>query len=242
VRDYSRAARRRPGADGYNAGVVYRFGSFVLDEDTHQLLREGSEIHLSPKAFQLLAILLSARQRALSKAELQERLWPSTFVEETNLAGLVAEIRRALQDSATTPRFLRTIHAFGYRFIGEPVETSAPAPPSSSGGRPYLVFENHHVVLMEGVNIIGRAPDATIRCDVTGVSRHHARIVLANGEATLEDLESKNGTYLQAERITSARLSEGDEIRLGKACLTFRIEPPPGATDTVGSNTGGVDR
>jgi hypothetical protein len=169
----------------------------------------------------------------VSKTALQERLWPSTFVEETNLAGLVAEIRRALDDSASQPTFVRTIYRFGYRFVGEVVETGVTSPPARLGPRPCVVYENRHIVLMEGVNVIGRAPDATIQCDVTGVSRHHARILVSKGEATLEDLASKNGTYLQDRRITSARLSEGDEIRLGKASLTFRLSPPAGATETV---------
>lgn len=213
--------------------VAYRFGRFVLDYDTRQILAEAGEIHLSPKAFELLAILLANRPRAVSKAELQERLWPSTFVEETNLAGLVAEIRRALDDSATEPVFVRTVYRFGYRFVGEVVETSVTTSARPSGPRPCLVYENRQVVLMDGVNVIGRAPDATIQCDVTGVSRHHARILVAEGDATLEDLDSKNGTYLHGTRITSARLSDGDEIRIGKASLTFRVGPPLGATETV---------
>lgn len=219
--------------------VVYRFGRFVLDYDTRQILADGGEIHLSPKAFELLALLLANRPRAVSKTELQERLWPSTFVEETNLAGLVAEIRRALDDSATEPVFVRTVYRFGYRFVGDAVETSGAGPAPRPGPRPCLVYENRQIVLMEGANVIGRAPDATIQCDVTGVSRHHARILLSQGEATLEDLESKNGTYLHGERITSARLSDGDEIHIGKACLTFRVEPPPGATETVSMYPGG---
>src|SRR5215203_2258159 len=97
-------------------GVRYRFGAFTLDPDTRQLVSNGDEIHLSPKAFDLLNFLVANRARAVSKAELQERLWPSTFVEETNLATLAAEIRRGLRDSATHPTFLRTIYAFGYRF------------------------------------------------------------------------------------------------------------------------------
>jgi DNA-binding winged helix-turn-helix (wHTH) protein len=219
--------------------VAYRFGRFELDCDTRLLLSEGDEIHLSPKAFELLSVLLSSRPRAVSKTELQERLWPSTFVEETNLAGLVAEIRRALDDSASQPAFVRTMYRFGYRFVGEVVETGAAKPPPPPGPRPCVVYENRHIVLMEGVNVIGRAPDATIQCDVTGVSRHHARILVSTGEATLEDLDSKNGTYLQDRRITSARLSEGDEIRLGKACLTFRVGPPVGATETVTTDSRG---
>ena len=219
--------------------MAYRFGRFELDYDTRQLLGEGDEIHLSPKAFELLWVLLSSRPRAVSKTELQERLWPSTFVEETNLAGLVAEIRRALDDSVGQPTFIRTIYRFGYRFVGEVVERNVTKSPAPFGPRPCVVYENRHIVLMEGVNVIGRAPDATIQCDVTGVSRHHARILVSKGEATLEDLASKNGTYLQDRRITSARLSEGDEIRLGKACLTFRIGPPAGATETVTTESRG---
>jgi DNA-binding winged helix-turn-helix (wHTH) protein len=223
-------------------GVSCRFGDFVLDYGTRQLLRDGEEVHLSPKAFELLAVLLENRPRAVSKAELLERLWPSTFVEETNLAGLVAEIRRALRDSATRPVFLRTVYRFGYRFVGEVVESDAATPAAPSGPRSCVVFENRQAMLLEGANVIGRAPDSTIRCDATGVSRHHARILVSKGVATLEDLGSKNGTYLQGQRITSAHLSDGDEIRLGNASLTFRLEPPVGPTETVAIDAGSDGR
>ncbi len=205
----------------------------MLDYDTRQLLLDGEEIHLSPKAFELLAVLIDNRPRALSKAELLERLWPSTFVEETNLAGLVAEIRRALRDSATSPVFLRTVYRFGYRFVGEVEESKATTRAAPSGPRPCLLFENRQIVLLEGSNVIGRAPDSTVRCEAPGVSRHHARILVASGVATLEDLESKNGTYLRGQRVTSARLADGDEVRLGNAILTFRLEPALGPTETV---------
>jgi len=216
--------------------VLYRFGDFVLDCDTRQLLRAGGEVHLSPKAFELLRVLLAGRPRAVSKAELLESLWPSTFVEETNLAGLAAEVRRALEDSATEPRFLRTVYRFGYRFVGDAVESGTPALPLRSGPRPRLIFENRQAVLTDGVNVIGRAPDATIQCEAAGVSRHHARILVSDGEATLEDLGSKNGTYLQRQRITSARLSDGDAIQLGKATLIFRVGPPADSTETVAAD------
>lgn len=213
--------------------MIYRFGSFILDRDTRQLLLDDAEVHLSPKAFELLTVLLVNRPRAVSKAELQERLWPSTFVEETNLAGLVAEIRRALRDAATRPTFVRTVYRFGYRFVGEVTESASAARSTPLRARPCLVLENRQLVLMEGANVIGREPDATIQCDFPGVSRYHARILVSQGEATLEDLASKNGTYLNGQRITSARLSDGDEIRLGTITLTFQIAPPMGATETV---------
>lgn len=213
--------------------MTYRFGSFTLDGDTRQLLLNDDEIHLSPKAFELLTMLLASRPRAVSKAELQQQLWPSTFVEETNLAGLVAEIRRALHDAATTPTFVRTVYRFGYRFVGEASEGGRATRAEPPRARPCLVFENRQVALMEGANVIGREPDATIQCDSPGVSRYHARIVLANGEATVEDLGSKNGTFVKGERITSARLSDGDEIRLGAVSLIFRMAPPTHPTETV---------
>lgn len=220
--------------------MAYSFGRFVLDSGTRQLLLDGDEIHVSPKAFELLTILVGNRPRAVSKVELQERLWPSTYVEETNLAGLVAEIRRALRDSATRPIFVRTVYRFGYRFVGD-VESDAPARAAGPGPRPYLVLENREAMLLEGSNVIGRAPDATVQSDAAGVSRHHARILVSTGEATLEDLGSKNGTYLRGERITSARLSDGDEIRLGTVRLTFRVKLPPGPTDTVATAPEGDD-
>lgn len=213
--------------------VSYRFGRFVLDDGTRQLLRDGDEIHLSPKAFELLATLLENRPRAVSKAQLQERLWPSTFVEETNLAGLMAELRRALCESANRPVFLRTVYRFGYRFAGDASGSDAVLSAASSGPRPCLVFGDRQALLLEGDSVIGRAPDATVQCDATGVSRHHARIVVSSGEVTLEDLGSKNGTYLNGARIASARLADGDEIRLGTARVAFRIKGPLDPTETV---------
>jgi len=72
------------------------FGAFTVRGDSRQVLRDGGEVHLSPKAFDLLQLLIVERPRALSKAFLQERLWPETFVCEANLPSLVSEIRQAI--------------------------------------------------------------------------------------------------------------------------------------------------
>jgi DNA-binding winged helix-turn-helix (wHTH) protein len=216
--------------------VRYRFGGFTLDHDTRQLLANGDEVHLSPKAFDLLALLVTNRTRAVSKAELQQRLWPSTFVEETNLATLAAEIRRALRDSAANPRFVRTVYAFGYRFVGEVTADASATSLGQTRARLWLVFERRHIPLLEGANVIGRASDAAIPIDSPGISRHHARIVVTHGEATLEDLGSKNGTHLNGSRITApCGLSDGNEIRLGAVVLTFRVASQMSATETVPS-------
>lgn len=217
--------------------MVYRFGDFTFDHDIRQLILNTSEVHLSPKAFELLAILLANRSRAVSKAELQQHLWPSTFVEETNVAGLVAEIRRALRDSASSPVFVRTVYGFGYRFVGD-VTVDTPATRSAARVKLFVVVAQREIVLMEGINVIGREPPATIQIDGRGLSRHHARIQVSDGDATLEDLGSKNGTLVNGQRITIPfRLSDGDEIRLGAISLTFRVASPASPTETVA--TGG---
>ena len=218
--------------------MVYRFGDFTFDHDVRQLTLNTAEVHLSPKAFELLALLLANRSRAVSKAELQQHLWPSTFVEETNLAGLVAEIRRALRDSASGPMFVRTVYGFGYRFVGDVTVDTLPTRPASGRVKLFVIVGQREIVLMAGVNVIGREPPATIQLDGRGLSRHHARIHVSDGDATLEDLGSKNGTHVNGRRITlPVRLSDGDEIRLGAISMTFRVASPASPTETVA--TGG---
>lgn len=212
--------------------VIYRFDRFTVDMKTRRLLRDDEEQHVSPKAFDLLLLLVENRERALSKAELQQHLWPSTFVLETNIASLVAEIRHALDDPADDPRFIRTMHRFGYWFIGPIAEDASPGAGTLSV-RYWLFWETRQIPLNPGVNILGRSADAGVWIDAPGVSRHHARISLDGTQAMLEDLGSKNGTYLRGEQITGpASLSDGDQIRLGSVVITFRIPPAAGSTET----------
>src|SRR5918994_3504107 len=99
--------------------VCARFGPFVVDLESRQLLRDADAIHLTPKAYQLLTLLIDECPRAVSKDELQQKLWPSTFVDEANLSVLVAELRSALKDEARNPRYIRTVHGFGYAFAAD---------------------------------------------------------------------------------------------------------------------------
>jgi DNA-binding winged helix-turn-helix (wHTH) protein len=220
--------------DPTRGGGVHQFDDFTVDTQTRRLLRNGEERHLSPKAFGLLVLLIDNRARALSKTELHEKLWPSTYVLETNLAGLVAEIRQALGDSAAEPRYVRTVHRFGYWFIGSIHGETSAAPVVRSPVKYWLIWETRQVPLSEGSNILGRAPDAEVWIDALGVSRHHARITLSGADATVEDLGSKNGTYVGGTRLTTpCRLSDGDQIRLGSVVITFRVPPPTGSTETT---------
>ena len=214
--------------------MTFRFGPFSLDSSTRQLLRGGAEVSLSPKAFQLLLLLVEYRSRALSRDELQQQLWPSTFVLDTNLAGVVAEVRRALGDTADAPTFVRTMHRFGYRFIGEVDEADGARDSAEPVMKYWLLWGTTQAALTEGDNIVGRGVDASVWIDAPGVSRHHARIVVRRGEAMLEDLGSKNGTYVGGRRVTTPhRLADGDQVRLGSVVITFRVPQPPGVTETA---------
>jgi len=196
-------------------------------------LRGRDEIHVSPKALDLLRILVENRSRAVSRADLQNELWPSTFVLDTNLASLVKEIRHALGDTAGDPRFVRTVHRFGYWFIGQ-LEHAVEGGDAHGAVRYWLIWEGRQLPLAAGENILGRSPDASVWIDISGVSRHHARIVVGANQVTMEDLRSKNGTYVGGRRISAASpLADGDQIRLGPVVITFRIPPPAGVTETA---------
>lgn len=216
-----------------------RFGEVVVDTDTRELLRGGRAVHLSPKAFELLCLLAGNRPKALSKAELQKRLWPDTFVMEANLSNLVGEIRAALGDHPRRPRFIRTVQRFGYAFQGEATE----ATPLNRGGEASavpacrLTWKGGRVMLGEGEHILGRDPVAEICLDSSTVSRRHARIRVAGDQAMLEDLGSKNGTFLDGQPVRSPLpLRHGSEIRLGAVRLTFRVLRPAGSTETASAS------
>lgn len=208
------------------------FGEFVLDVETRELLRGRTPIALSPKAFQLLGILVASRPKAISKRDLQERLWPNTFVVEKNLTNLIAEIRDALVDDAAQPRFIRTVHRFGYAFCEAPADRA-----SDSGAHPAarvrLTWPGGHATLSDGDHILGRDPDLELFLDSPSVSRRHARLRISGRDATLEDLGSKNGTFVGSRRIQAAvPLADGDSIRIGSVEMAFRIVEPLGSTET----------
>lgn len=215
-----------------------RIDDLTFDLDARRLLREGRELHLSPKAFELLKTLIEQRPRALSKHELHEQLWPATFVSETNLANLIAEIRDALGETARESRFIRTVHRFGYAFSGPVTEDTASgakaAPVEES--RPatsfcWLLLDGKRMALRVGENILGRESDEGIRIESPTVSRRHARISVSPDGASLEDLQSKNGTFHRGEPLTaSVALADGDEIGVGSVVMRFRMASRSTAT------------
>ena len=201
----------------------FTFGDFVLDCGTRQLLRGGQELHVSPKELALLELLLRARPRAVSRTRLRAAIWPDAHVGETSLHVLVSQLRATLGDDAHEPRFVRTVPGFGYSF---PASADADGKPAAAGQRLWLETEASSFELCEGENVLGRDEHLATRVDGPGVSRRHARVVVHAGRAVLEDLASKNGTFLDGERVVSPRaLEDGATIRLGRrASVVFRTD------------------
>lgn len=215
-----------------------QFGPFTLDLDTRQLMRDRAAIHISPKAFQLLATLVEERPKVLAKSVLQERLWPETFVAEANLSNLIAEIRGALDDDSRKPSWVRTAYGFGYAFIGDAI-TSAGAT-QSTANRPdcWLEWGPRRFPLLPGAHVIGRDADVEIRLDATTVSRRHARLTVTGHEAVLEDFGSKNGTRRGSEHVTApVHLADGDTLHFGSLLLTFHQRTVVVSTDTQAEAT-----
>lgn len=209
--------------------VQLSFANCTLDIATRELRRDGLVVHLPPKAFMLLAYLLRERPRVIPRAELDERLWPESYVGRSSLGRLIAELRAAVGDDARAPGIIRTVHGAGYAFCAE--VSSDPAPGSA---RFVLVWRDLPFALGEGEHLLGREGDCNIVVDVAGVSRHHARIQVVGRQALIGDLSSKNGTYVNRRRIAEpTALEHLDEISLGTAVLTVRRFTDSAATQTV---------
>jgi DNA-binding winged helix-turn-helix (wHTH) protein len=214
--------------------VRFDFEGFLFDGEARELRREAESVSLSPKAFQLLGLLLEARPRALSKQELHDHLWPDTHVTHTSLPRVVNELRQALEDDPKDPRFVRTVHSYGYAFKTD--DHGAPAPGTSTAPSlvPFsLLWGGRQIPLPEGETIIGRDPGCAVRIDSPKVSRHHARIRVTGSAAVIEDLGSKNGTRVGSRDVEGeVPLADGDEIEIGPAQLLFWASGA-GSTETA---------
>jgi DNA-binding winged helix-turn-helix (wHTH) protein len=180
--------------------LAVRFGPFVLDARERTLLRAGRGIHLTPKAFDLLLLLVDEAPRVVPKRELHARLWPDTFVSDATLVGLIKELRRALDAGCEGPSHIRTAHRVGYAFARA---LDADAGERHTRASHWLTVGGRPMPLREGDNVVGRDLTSTVRLDSAGVSRVHARIAITGARATIEDLGSKNGTSVCGEHVRS---------------------------------------
>jgi DNA-binding winged helix-turn-helix (wHTH) protein len=212
------------------SGVTVTFGPFEVDSDRRLLLKNGDEVHLTPKAFDLLAVLLAEAPRVVRKEELHRRLWPDTFVSDATLVGLIKELRRAVDDRDSKRPIIRTTHGVGYAFAGEFRGQLAAVSAVSC----WIVAGSRRIVLADGENLIGRDATSTVHLAAAGISRRHARVSVTGTHAVIEDLESKNGTLVNDTPATKPLvLQDGDRIQVGPIVVVYRASPSGVSTETI---------
>jgi DNA-binding winged helix-turn-helix (wHTH) protein len=220
-----------------SADRIARFGPFEADLRTGELRRDGNAIPLQELPFRILAALLERPGELVTREELRATAWPGgVFVDfEHGLNKAVNKIRRALGDGAGGARYVETLPGRGYRFMAA-VEMAGRAPRAHTARATCrILWDARTIALAEGENVIGREPDAAVWVDSSTVSRHHAVILVSGGGATLEDLGSKNGTFIGGRRVESPTpLADGDEIVVGSARMQFRCSTAPSTETAAG--------
>jgi DNA-binding winged helix-turn-helix (wHTH) protein len=197
-----------------------RFADCVLDLRARQLHRQGEVVPLEPKMYELLEVLIQRRPSVVTNNELDELLWPKVYVARTSLTRLVSELRAALGDTPHNSQIVRTVYKTGYAFCAEVTGERTPvvAPATIE-----LVWRKQFLPLPEGEHVAGRDAECALVIDSSSVSRNHARITVLAGNATVEDLLSTNGTFVNGKRVSEpTRLAPGDELSLGSEALLVR--------------------
>jgi len=121
--------------------VRYRFSEFTLSPQRRLLLRDGCEVPLIPRYFDLLLLLIERRREAVHRREIFDRAWPDVIVSESALSQAVRTIRRTLGDDSREPRFIRTVSRHGYQFVHAEVieeedDAATPAAPAVAAPPP----------------------------------------------------------------------------------------------------------
>jgi DNA-binding winged helix-turn-helix (wHTH) protein len=194
--------------------------AIVIDLGARVVRRSGTDIHLPPKAFDLLLILVRHQPNAVPHEQLHTTLWPGVHVSETSLPALVTLLRKALGDTADEGRVIRTLARVGYAFIGDATFAG-----HALAGTPIcrLVWRRRSFEVSAGESVMGRDRGCAIRIDAESVSRHHARLHASARTVSIEDLGSKNGTWVAGDRIHDpVALADGMCFRLGSE--TIRVE------------------
>lgn len=197
------------------------FGRFVLDTGRAQLFDGGTAVQLTPKAFGVLCLLAERRPDVVDKDTIAAEVWGAP-VSDASLTMVMTELRKALGDSPANPSFIRTAHRRGYAFCATAEAADEPRDPA----RVFLVVDGRRLPLRDGETVVGRDEGCGIRLDDPSVSRRHARVLVQDDHATVEDLNSTNGTLVNGRkaRAGGVALQAGDTIKIGG--VTARFDAP----------------
>ena len=226
----------------------FLFGSFALDTGARLLTCSGRPVALSTKAVDVLIHLVSKAPQVVSKADLMASVWPHRVVEDNHLTHLVADLRRVLGPPRSGA--IRTVHGVGFAFtlpIAAGRAPDAPAPAAAKvvwdlswapGSRPSFeeTWPGGRVELAAGLYTVGRSPGCRPLLTSRTVSGRHALLHVDYEAVFLEDLHSKNGTFLDGRRITSrTRVPDGGVVSIGAVAVHLRRhhEDPTASTETM---------
>jgi len=130
---------------------IYEFGPFRLDAQKRFLLRDGQPIKLFPKEFDTLLALVEASGRDMKKEELMQRIWPDSFVEESNLTTNISHLRKALGENPQQHQYIVRVPGGGYRFVADVKEVGAEKAPE-------LPVEREEMLVREPSRVAAAAP------------------------------------------------------------------------------------
>jgi DNA-binding winged helix-turn-helix (wHTH) protein len=214
-------------------------GPYVVKPSLGHVERDGSVVRVRPRVMDLLVFFAEHPGIVLPPQRLLDNVWGTRFVTYSALTRTIAELRRAMGDETERPWLLETIPKRGYRLLVNPasiVGTAPGAPPKDAGGddpsspRFWVSAGDRSVALPVGTHLLGRDESAALRLDSPWVSRRHAAINVGAGEASIVDLGSRNGTFVNGRRLQGeSPLCHGDEVRLGRSRLVvFWSNPETG--------------
>lgn len=202
----------------------FRIGDWLVEPALGQIARGQKSIRLRPRAMDVLLCLASDPGKVVSRQRLIDTVWHTVHVTDNVVSQVVTELRTALGDDARSPSYIENIPRRGYRLVAPVCRLDDGLPVAGDLSLFMLAGPGLDFTLKRGENLIGRSSGADIRVNLTQVSRLHARIVVEGRAATVEDMGSKNGTYVNGELISSpTRLELGDEIALGPHSERLRL-------------------
>ena len=230
--------------DPHPMSATFRFDDFELDIAAYTLRRGGERLKLEKIPMDMLILLVEHAGALVERKRLHSALWGgAVFVDrDAGINTAIRKIREALGDNAEEPRLIETIVGKGYRFIAPIQRTDAAERRLRASGREPGPFPTccvargaRQFVLHNGENLLGRDPEARVSIDHPSVSRRHARICVAADRVMLEDLNSRNGTFLDGRRIDApTEIRNGAFIGLGPIAVTFVVMSGTASTRSSG--------
>jgi DNA-binding winged helix-turn-helix (wHTH) protein/tetratricopeptide (TPR) repeat protein len=211
----------------FTPAASYSFGPFVLDASAYRLVHETGPIALSPRALDLLFLFASRPGVLLTKDGILAELWPDVAVTDNALTQVVSEVRQAIGDKPSTPRYLETVPRRGYRFVAtiERLESAAGAPmagarPTESARRTVAVADFANVTGDRELAWLSAGIAETITNALRGVRDLHiadrpaVRPLTAGGDVMISGSFQRAGDQL---RVTAEAVDAGTRESLAQA-------------------------